>query len=106
MNWMRARPQMPQLAGPSADEKVPLSGVVIHVVIQRTNDSNLDGPDGCVRSFELKPIFSAVSGRGFSEFGTVRPRVQIPGPRPISKLETLLESDFVPIVPLSSVVVV
>src|SRR2546428_3426380 len=27
---------------------------------------------------------STVSGREFSEFGTVRPRVQIPGPRPFS----------------------
>src|SRR5436190_21166255 len=32
--------------------------------------------------FELKPTDSAVSGRNVSEFGTVRPRVQIPGPRP------------------------
>jgi len=29
-------------------------------------------------------MVSAVSGRDVSEFGTVRPRVQIPGPRPKS----------------------
>ena len=59
------------------------SGVVVHVVIQPKNASNLDGAAGRVRSFELKPIASAVSGREFAEFGTVRPRVQIPGPRPV-----------------------
>src|SRR6266571_980544 len=32
--------------------------------------------------FEQKSIVSAISGRDVSEFGTVRPRVQIPGPRP------------------------
>jgi hypothetical protein len=32
--------------------------------------------------FEQKSIVSAISGRDISEFGTVKPRVQIPGPRP------------------------
>src|SRR5438105_12841426 len=33
-------------------------------------------------SFEPKSIVFGISGRKVSEFGTVRPRVQIPGPRP------------------------
>src|SRR5437667_10379880 len=36
--------------------------------------------------FAQKSILSAISGRDVSEFGTVRPRVQIPGPRPKSSL--------------------
>src|SRR5207249_5597587 len=57
--------------------------VVLHVVIRRKKVSNLDAATGCVRTFEQKSIVSAFSGRNSSEFGTVRPRVQIPGPRPI-----------------------
>jgi hypothetical protein len=42
--------------------------------------------------FEQKSIVSAISERDVAEFGTVRPRVQIPGPRPISELR-ISESD-------------
>jgi hypothetical protein len=42
------------------------------------------------RSFELKPVVSPVSGRDISEFGTVRPRVQIPGPRPFLSSKSVL----------------
>ena len=36
---------------------------------------------------ELKTFEIGPSGRNRLDFGTVRPRVQIPGPRPISDLE-------------------
>ena len=42
----------------------------------------LDGLGPPVGHFELKSIVWGRSGREFAEFGTVRPRVQIPGPRP------------------------
>jgi hypothetical protein len=75
---------------PAAGQERPASaiaGVVLHVVIRLKIDSSLDGPVSWTRSFELKSIVSDVSGRDVSEFGTVRPRVQIPGPRPISEFE-------------------
>src|SRR2546425_8822962 len=53
------------------------------VVNRRKNAASLDGAAGCVRTFELKAIVSAIPGRDLSEFGTVRPRGQIPGPRPL-----------------------
>ena len=56
--------------------------VVLRVVIQRKDVSNPDGIGGGRSRIELKSIVSALSGREFAEFGTVRPRVQIPGPRP------------------------
>jgi hypothetical protein len=56
--------------------------VVVRVANRRENVSRLDAAFGCVRTFDLKRIVSAISGRKVSEFGTVRPRVQIPGPRP------------------------
>src|SRR5439155_25838672 len=56
--------------------------VVLRVVNRRKNASDLDAAVGCVRTFELQPVVSGISGRKVSEFGTVRPRVQIPGPRP------------------------
>src|SRR5437667_10664458 len=37
--------------------------------------------------FEQESSVSTISGREFSEFGTVRPRVQIPGPRPFLNSE-------------------
>jgi hypothetical protein len=52
------------------------------------NSSNLDGVVGCPRTLESKPILSAISGRKVSGFGTVKPRVQIPGPRPFLNSET------------------
>ena len=63
--------------------------VVIRVVIQRKNASNLDvwWPRG--RSFESKTLKIANSGRKVSEFGTVRPRVQIPGPRPFLEFKSV-----------------
>jgi hypothetical protein len=61
---------------------VAVAGVVLHAVIRRKNNSRLDGPIDWTRSFEVKSIVSAMSGRNVSGFGTVRPRVQIPGPRP------------------------
>jgi len=60
----------------------PWPDVALHVVHRRKNASDLDAEGGCVRAFDLKPIVSGMSGRKVSEFGTVRPRVQIPGPRP------------------------
>jgi hypothetical protein len=69
-------------AGGQKRPAITVARVVLHVVIRRKNDSLLDGPVGWTRSFDLKPIVSAISGREVSEFGTVRPRVQIPGPRP------------------------
>ena len=63
--------------------------VVVRVVIQRKNASNLDvwWPRG--RSFESKTLKIANSGRKVSEFGTVRPRVQIPGPRPFLEFKSV-----------------
>jgi len=40
------------------------------------------------RRIELKSIVSGIPGREFAEFGTVRPRVQIPGPRPKSEYDS------------------
>src|SRR5438046_629391 len=62
--------------------KRPQPRVALHVVIHRKSASNLDGGGSSCGRFELNPIVSRLSGREFSEFGTVRPRVQIPGPRP------------------------
>jgi hypothetical protein len=39
-------------------------------------------------NFEQTSIVCAISERDVAEFGTVRPRVQIPGPRPNSELES------------------
>jgi hypothetical protein len=48
-----------------------------------------------VGEIDLKPIVSSVSGRKVSEFGTVRPRVQIPGPRPSLWVQILVaEREF------------
>ena len=58
------------------------------VVNRRKNASNLDGALGYVGAFELKSTVSARSGRKVSEFGTVKPRVQIPGPRPKSEYDS------------------
>src|SRR6266702_365914 len=41
----------------------------------------------CRGNFEHKSIVSGISGPKVSEFGTVRPRGQIPGPRPISEYD-------------------
>ena len=57
--------------------------------MQRKNASNLDGAAHRARRFDLKPTVSGLSGRKFVEFGTVRPRVQIPGPRPILEFARL-----------------
>jgi len=57
-----------------AVSKKPSGHVVVHVVNGPKNGSNLDGAVGRIRTFELKPIVSAISGRDVSEFGTVRPR--------------------------------
>src|SRR5436190_23979579 len=64
--------------------------VVLHVVIRRKKASNLDAATGSVRTFEQKSIVSAFSGRNSSEFGTVRPRVQIPGPRPVFEFRVVV----------------
>ena len=45
--------------------------------------SNQDPAPRLRCNFELKSTVIAISGREVSEFGTVRPRVQIPGPRPV-----------------------
>jgi hypothetical protein len=53
---------------------------VVRGVIRRKDVSSLDGMcTGCC-TVEVTSIVSDVSGREFAEFGTVRPRVQIPGP--------------------------
>jgi hypothetical protein len=44
--------------------------------------SNLDREAGLSWKDRPKSIVSSVSGQQVAEFGTVRPRVQIPGPRP------------------------
>ena len=41
---------------------------------------------------ELKTLENGLGGRDRLDFGTVRPRVQIPGPRPISEFELLFLS--------------
>ena len=68
------------------DGRLPLPSealpVALHVAIRGKSASNLDGEPGLTREIDLKPIVSSVSGRDVAEFGTVRPRVQIPGPRP------------------------
>jgi hypothetical protein len=62
--------------------------VVLHVVIRPKIDAILDERAGRVGNFERKSIVSRLSGRKVSEFGTVRPRVQIPGPRPVFEYES------------------
>ena len=57
--------------------------VALHVVIRPKNASNLDESRRSVGRFELKSTVSRSSGRISLEFGTVKPRVQIPGPRPV-----------------------
>jgi hypothetical protein len=68
-----------RLAAGKERPAMAVARVALHVAIRRKNDSRLDGPVGWTRSFDLKSIVSARSEREFSEFGTVRPRVQIPG---------------------------
>src|SRR5260370_7349477 len=46
------------------------------------NGPKWDGYGGGIGKVQLKLIGSGIPGREFAEFGTVRPRVQIPGPRP------------------------
>ena len=72
--------------------------LVVGVANRNQKASNLDGTVGCVKPFELEPIVSATCGREISEFGTVRPRVQIPGPRPkiLFRIETLPASPTPP----------
>jgi hypothetical protein len=62
-----------------------LHSVVLHVVIRMKIRANLDAPGVSTWRIELITIVSIISGREFAEFGTVRPRVQIPGPRPNSE---------------------
>ena len=64
-----------------------MSDEALRVAIGRKNVPDLDGAAGCSECFELKSIVSATPGRDVSEFGTVRPRVQIPGPRPSCLLD-------------------
>ena len=73
----------------------PSGHVALHVVIHRKNAANLDGVPGRSRRIELKPIVSDISGREVAEFGTVRPRVQIPGPRPKSEFGIVLPAQNV-----------
>ena len=73
----------------SCERPGPLSGpveglhVVVHVVIRRKNPANLDAYRRRGRNFDAKTLKTDPSGRNVLEFGTVRPRVQIPGPRPV-----------------------
>ncbi len=56
--------------------------VAVRVVIRPKIRANLDGrPSPSVR-FDLESHKERRTGRVSIEFGTVRPRVQIPGPRP------------------------
>ena len=50
--------------------------------------SNLDREAGLSWKDRPKSIVSSVSGQQVAEFGTVRPRVQIPGPDQISNSES------------------
>ena len=68
--------------------------VVLHVVIRPKPDPILDDQGGRIGNFELKPIVSAIPGREFAEFRTVRPRVQIPGSRPICEFEVVQAAEL------------
>jgi len=58
--------------------------VVLHVVIGLKDPLEMDVAVGWARTFGQKLSVAGVSGREIPEFRTVRPRVQIPGPRPVS----------------------
>jgi hypothetical protein len=64
--------------------------------IQRKTASYLDARRPSRRSFESNALKISISGGRVSEFGTVRPRVQIPGPRPISELSFTRGKSFRP----------
>ena len=83
---LRSRPKRPRLRDLElqvrGDPDETSAHVVVDVANRRKSAANLDRGGGCVSAIGLKPIVSAISGREFSVLGTVRPRVQIPGPRP------------------------
>jgi hypothetical protein len=56
--------------------------VVIHVVIRDRYGSKEAQSIGTVLSIDLTTLENGLGGRESADFGTVRPRVQIPGPRP------------------------
>ena len=62
--------------------------VVLHVVIGVKIRPNLDGPSASAYRIELKRNEILTAGRNVVWFGTVRPRVQIPGPRPDFEFKT------------------
>src|ERR1700704_6225447 len=62
--------------------------VLVSAVIRLKIGPNLDVTWGRGCRFELDPSGSRASGRVSLQFGTVRPRVRIPGPRPIPEYET------------------
>src|SRR5690348_13318193 len=61
--------------------------VVSRVAIWPKNGPSLDEPALEVIDFELDSLKTCIAGRPRVEFGTVRPRVQIPGPRPKSEYD-------------------
>src|SRR5690242_15224625 len=63
--------------------------VVSRVAIWPKNGPSLDEPALEVIDFELDSLKTCIAGRPRVEFGTVRPRVQIPGPRPKFELKPL-----------------
>src|SRR5690348_9580795 len=76
--------------------------VVSRVAIWPKNGPSLDEPALEVIDFELDSLKTCIAGRPRVEFGTVRPRVQIPGPRPsFFKLES--RSRRLPAVAMSTV---
>ena len=66
--------------------------VVSRVAIWPKNGPSLDEPALEVIDFELDSLKTCIAGRPRVEFGTVRPRVQIPGPRPDFELTLPLVS--------------
>src|SRR5690348_463870 len=59
--------------------------VVVRVVSKRHRWRKLARNDPSSARIKLKTLENGLGGRDRLDFGTVRPRVQIPGPRPISE---------------------
>ena len=82
------------------------SSVVIRVAIRLKIRANLDGRGPPAGRIELKTAITDTVEWFTGRFGTVRPRVQIPGPRPNFELKSPSDSTALVIARLSSVVVV
>jgi hypothetical protein len=75
----------PQETGTQDAADLGRAYVVVHVVIQATSVAETGWISSCVFSKRAQTLENGLGGRDSVDFGTVRPPVQIPGPRPISE---------------------